>query len=270
MNVFQENRRDLLSRLGTDEINGLSDVQVAINTEKYGSNTLSKEKPESLFKRIWAAAVEPMILMLLMAGAIALAVNVIRGATGGEADYFEVVGIFTAISLSVIITVVMEGRSTKAFEELSKISDDNFVKALRKGEAILLNQNELVVGDIVLLTTGDKIPADGRLLESASLAVDESALTGESLPAKKNADLHIVDEGTPLAERKNMLYSGTYITGGYGKMVITEVGDHTEFGKIARELTHTERTTTPLQEKLSRLGKNITILGVTLVFFFFS
>lgn len=263
VNVFQENRRDLLSRLGTDEINGLSDVQVAINTEKYGSNTLSKEKPESLFKRIWAAAVEPMILMLLMAGAIALAVNVIRGATGGEADYFEVVGIFTAISLSVIITVVMEGRSTKAFEELSKISDDNFVKALRKGEAILLNQNELVVGDIVLLTTGDKIPADGRLLESASLAVDESALTGESLPAKKNADLHIVDEGTPLAERKNMLYSGTYITGGYGKMVITEVGDHTEFGKIARELTHTERTTTPLQEKLSRLGKNITILGVT-------
>lgn len=114
----------------------------------------------------------------------------------------------------------------------------------------------------MLLAAGDKIPADGRLLESMGLAADESALTGESVPAKKDSDIIITDEKTPLAERHNMLYSGNYITGGYCKMVVTAVGDSTEFGKIAKGLTKTEKASTPLQEKLARLGKTITILGV--------
>ncbi|WP_349773037.1 hypothetical protein [Lacrimispora xylanisolvens] len=136
------------------------------------------------------------------------------------------------------------------------------IKVLRNGDTTMLSQKELVAGDIVLLSTGDKIPADGRLLLSSGLAVDESALTGESVPAKKDADYIITDEKTPLAERANMLYSGNYITSGYGKMLITAVGDQTEIGKIAKELTGTDRTSTPLQEKLARLGKTITILGI--------
>lgn len=262
MYEFQEKKQDLIKRLNTDEASGLSLDQVERNRTTYGSNALTREKPESLLRRIMGAASEPMILMLIMAGVIALVVNIIRASTGSEADFLECVGIFAAISLSVLITVVMEGRSAKAFEELSKISDDTIVKVLRKGDTLMLSQKELVVGDIILLSTGDKIPADGRLLQSSGLAVDESALTGESVPAKKDGDYIIADPKTPLAERANMLYSGNYITSGYGKMVITAVGDNTEFGKIAKELTGTERASTPLQEKLARLGKTITVLGV--------
>lgn len=257
-----ENKNDLISRFNTNSSVGLTAKQAAQNQAEYGSNTLTKEKPESLARRIFAAASEPMILMLIMAGIIALVVNIIRASTGGEADFLECIGIFAAISLSVIITVVMEGKSAKAFEALSKISDDTLIKVLRDGNTVMLGQKELVVGDILLLSTGDKIPADGRLMESIGLAVDESALTGESVPAKKDADFIIIDEKSPLAERNNMLYAGNYITSGYGKMVVTAVGDNTEFGQIARELTKTDRTTTPLQEKLARLGKTITILGI--------
>ncbi len=257
-----ENQEDLICRLNTNSSVGLTTQQAAQNQAKYGSNTLTREKPESLVKRILGAASEPMILMLVMAGVIALIVNIIRASTGGDADFLECVGIFAAISLSVIITVVMEGKSAKAFEALSKISEDTMIKVLRNGDTVILGQKELVVGDILLLSTGDKIPADGRLLESMGLAADESALTGESVPAKKDAVSIITDEKTPLAERYNMLYSGNYITSGYCKMVVTAVGDSTEFGKITAELTKTVRASTPLQEKLARLGKTITILGV--------
>lgn len=262
MKEFQENTRDLLKRLNTDGSVGLSEQQVETQKEQYGSNLLTKEKPESLLKRIVEAAKEPMILMLIMAGVIALLVNIIRATTGSEADFMECLGIFAAIFLSVLITVIMEGKSAKAFEALSKISDDTMIKVIRDGNTLLLGQKDIVVGDIVLLATGDRVPADGRLLNSSGMAADESALTGESLPAKKDAELLILDEKTPLAERANMVYSGNYITSGYGKMVVTAVGDHTEFGNIARELTNVERTSTPLQEKLARLGKTITILGI--------
>ena len=262
MKEFQENTRDLLKRLNTDGSVGLSEQQVETQKEQYGSNLLTKEKPESLLKRIVEAAREPMILMLIMAGVIALLVNIIRATTGSEADFMECLGIFAAIFLSVLITVIMEGKSAKAFEALSKISDDTLIKVIRDGNTLLLGQKDIVVGDIVLLSTGDRVPADGRLLNSSGMAADESALTGESLPAKKDAELLILDEKTPLAERANMVYSGNYITSGYGKMVVTAVGDHTEFGKIARELTNVERTSTPLQEKLARLGKTITVLGI--------
>lgn len=263
MKEFLQTREELLQKFGSDQENGLPLEQTENNRQKYGANIFTRQKPESVWKRIWDAATEPMILMLIGAGIIALAVNIIRSVTGGEADFLECVGIFTAISLSVIISVIMEGRSAKAFEALSEISDNTTVKAIRAGNAVMLNQDEIVVGDILLLATGDKIPADGRLLESSSLAADESSLTGESMPVSKDAEIKILDEKTPLAERTNMLYGGTYITSGYCKMLVTSVGDSSEFGKLAKELGVTQKTSTPLQEKLARLGKTITILGVT-------
>lgn len=262
MNEFMENKEVLLEWLSTSQSSGLREKQVEKSRQLHGANTLTRQKPESLLRRIWNAATEPMIIMLIMAGVIALAVNIIRSVTGGEADYWECIGVFAAISLSVIITVIMEGKSAKAFEALSKINDNTQVKALREGNIVMLGQQDIVVGDILLLSVGDKIPADGRLLESVGLTVDESALTGESVPAKKNAEYEIRDENTPLAERANMLYCGNFITNGHGKMVVTNVGDFTEFGKIAHELTELKQSTTPLQEKLARLGKTITILGV--------
>ena len=117
--------------------------------------------------------------MLIAAGLIALAVNIVRRVTGGEADFLECVGVFVAIALSVVISVVMEGRSAKAFEALSKINADMTVRAVRDGQTVTLQSALLAVGDVVLLSAGDKVPADGRLLESTALRVDESALTGE-------------------------------------------------------------------------------------------
>lgn len=262
MHKYLGTKQKLLENLLVDVQTGLTAEQVRHSADQHGTNTLTREKSESIVKRIWNSATEPMILMLIAAGVIALVVNIIQAVTGGEADFLECVGIFAAIFLSVIITVVMEGRSAEAFEALNKINEDVLVKVLRDGAPIMLNQKDIVVGDILLLATGDKIPADGRLLESMGLAADESALTGESVPAKKDAEFVTADEKIPVAERANMLYSGTYITSGFGTMAVTALGDKTEFGKIARELSVTEKSTTPLQEKLARLGKTITLFGV--------
>jgi Ca2+-transporting ATPase len=253
---------DLAKSLGVDPSFGLTDEKIKENAEKYGSNALVRAKPETLIKRIFTSATEPMLLLLIFAALIALFINITSAFTAGETDILKVIGIFAAITLSVVITVAMEGKSAKAFEALNRINEDIVVKALRNGNAVMLNQRDVVTGDVLLLSTGDKIPADGRLLESTELAADESALTGESVPAKKNAAAIITDEKTPLAERYNMLYSGTFITNGFGKLLITSVGGSTEFGKIARELTGAKKTTTPLQERLGRMGKLIAIIGI--------
>jgi Ca2+-transporting ATPase len=263
MNFFMKEKQEILNSFKVDENLGLSARQVEESAKKNGINAFTKTKPVSLVSMICEAASEPMIIMLIMAGVIALGVNITLAFTGGEADFLECVGIFIAISLSVIITVIMEGRSAKAFEALSKLNEDTFTKVIRDGEVQLISQKDVVVGDILLIETGDKLPADGRLFESTSLHADESSLTGESVPVEKNANIVFDNEKTPIAERSNMLYSGCFITSGNGKMVVTSVGDHTEFGKIAEELSSTKKSITPLQEKLAKLGKLITILGST-------
>jgi len=258
---FLTDNTELAESLGVNPALGLSDEKVKEHSLKYGSNALVRTKPESIFKRIWNCITEPMLLLLLLAAFLALIVNIANAASGGETDILKVIGIFAAISLSVSITVAMEGKSAKAFEALNRINEDIIVKALRNGNAVTLNQRDVVAGDVLLLSTGDKIPADGRLLESAQLTADESSLTGESVPVKKDAALVITNEKTPLAERFNMLYCGTFITSGYCKLLVTAVGGKTEFGKIAGELSGTQKTTTPLQERLGRMGKLITIIG---------
>lgn len=262
MKEFTKTREELLSEFSSDSTKGLTSNAVEKNREKFGSNSLTKKKSDSLLKRIWDASTEPMLLMLIAAGLIALAVNIFRKATGGEADFLECVGVFVAIALSVVISVIMEGRSAKAFEALSKINSNMTVKVVRNGKTVSVSSEDIVVGDVLLVSAGDKLPADGRLLRAVDLSVNESALTGESYPVKKDADAVIDDEKLPLAERVNMLYSGTFVTEGQGKILITAVGDKTEFGKIAGELNGQSKSNTPLQEKLARLGKTITVMGV--------
>ncbi len=155
----------------------------------------------------------------------------------------------------------MEGRSAKAYETLSKIGDETLIRVVRNGKTKLIPQKEVVAGDLLLIETGDKLPADARLLSSSSLMADESALTGESMPVKKDASYVCTREKTPVAERANMLYSGCFITSGSAAAIVTGVGDATEFGKIAKELLSADKSTTPLQEKMAALGKRITLLG---------
>ncbi len=260
--AFMLSREELLAKTGTDPEKGLSDSQAEASRAKYGANSFAAQKHESLARRIWEASTEPMLLMLIFAAVITLAVNITRYFTGGEYNFLECVGIFAAISLSVVITIITEGKSAQAFEALNRINEDTLIKVLRNGEAQLVTQKDIVVGDIIMAETGDKIVADGRLLDSNDLSVDESALTGESLPVKKNADF-VCSENTPVAERANMLYSGCFVSAGNGRMLVTGVGNDTEFGQIAQELSSIEKTTTPLQEKLDKLGKQITVLGAS-------
>ena len=259
-NAFYMSREELLQAAGADPEHGLSESQVQASRQKYGANTFVRTGTESMLKRIWDASTEPMLLMLIFAAIITLAVNITRYFTGGEYNFLECAGIFAAIFLSVAITIVTEGKSAKAFEALSKINEDTLIKVLRDGEPQLIPQKDIVIGDILLIETGDKIVADGRLISGNDLSADESALTGESLPVKKDATF-TCQENTPVAERACMLYSGCFVSGGSGTMLVTGVGNDTEFGQIAQELSSIEKTTTPLQEKLDRLGKGITILG---------
>ena len=260
--AFVMSREELLAKTGTDSEKGLNPEQVEKSRSTYGTNSFVRQSHESLAKRIWDASTEPMLVMLIFAAIITLAVNITRYFTGGEYNFLECVGIFASIALSVVITIITEGKSAKAFEALNKINEDTLIKVIRNGEPQLITQKEIVVGDIIMIETGDKIVADGRLFSSNDLSVDESALTGESLPVKKDAEF-VCQKSTPVAERANMLYSGCFVSAGNGQMLVTGVGNDTEFGQIAQELSSIEKTTTPLQEKLDKLGKQITVLGAS-------
>lgn len=260
--AFMMSREELLAKTGTDSEKGLNPEQVEKSRSTYGTNSFVRQSHESLAKRIWDASTEPMLVMLIFAAIITLAVNITRYFTGEEYNFLECVGIFAAIALSVVITIITEGKSAKAFEALNKINEDTLIKVIRNGGPQLITQKEIVVGDIIMIETGDKIVADGRLFSSNDLSVDESALTGESLPVKKDAEF-VCQKSTPVAERANMLYSGCFVSAGNGQMLVTGVGNDTEFGQIAQELSSIEKTTTPLQEKLDKLGKQITVLGAS-------
>ena len=263
MDSFLGSKDDILKTLNVDPKVGLTEDGRKKSLEKYGANIFTKEKGATLLQKILEALKEPMILMLIFAGIIAIGVNTVAYFNGGHADFLECLGIFLAISLSITITIVMEGKSAKAFEALNSINEDIRVKVIRDGNIEIINQKDLLVGDIAFIETGNKLPADGRLLESVSLNIDESALTGESEPVEKDAEALLSDVKTPVAERINTAYSGSFVTTGNGKMVVTSVGDATEFGKIARELSKTKKTSTPLQEKLAQLGKRIAMFGIT-------
>ena len=261
MDSFKKTSNEVLNSLGVNPDTGLNDEEVKASREKNGTNSFGEGEKVSLIKRIWDAATEPMLILLIIAAVITIAVNVANYMRGAEYNFIECIGIVVAIALSVVITVVTEGKSAKAFEELNKINEDTLVKVIRNGEAQYVTQGEIVVGDIMLLETGDKIVADGRLIETQELNVDESTLTGESDHVTKNEDF-VGDSETQVADRVNMVYSGCFVSGGTAKMVVTAVGKQTEFGLIAGELSSVDQSTTPLQEKLDRMGKMIAILGI--------
>ena len=248
-------------------INFNSNVKLGLNNDKYiknkglyGSNLLSKGKKKSLLQKIFSALKEPMLLILLFSFIIAFGISLGRFLKAGEGEFSECFGILGAIILSVSITLIMEGSSEKAFNALNKIYDKVYVKVIRNGEIISILQYDLVVGDVVLLESGDKIYADGRIIECNGFSVDESCLTGESMPISKTAET--LKNLTPLAERKNCVYSGTFVTEGSAKYLVTAVGDKTEIGNIAFELKEGEKSDSPLEQKLASLGKKVTFLGV--------
>lgn len=263
MDVHKQSAAEVIESVNSDIAMGLTPAKIEKSKEVYGINQLTQAKRKSIFKRIWEGLTEPMMIILLVALAITLAVNIIKVINGEAFDYIECIGIVVAIALSVTITIVMEGRSAKAFDALNKMGENILVKTLRDGNLQKVSQQDLVVGDIVKFEVGDKIPVDARLIETTGFNVDESPLTGESAPVKKDASLIFGEDKIPLAERRNMIYGGCFVTAGNALAVVTSVGDSTEIGAIAKELAATEVALTPLQHKLDKLGKTITIIGAT-------
>ncbi len=247
-------------KFNTDENRGLTDKLYRENALKYGRNVLTKKKKRSFLSRFFSAFKEPMLIILLFGFVITFGTNIGKFLKSGEGDFSECIGILFAVLLSVSITLIMEGSSQKAFEALNRIYDNVAVRVIRSGRVITVSQADVTVGDVLIIESGDKIIADGRLIYTEDLYVDESALTGESVPSKKDS-LVILDGKITLAERKNCVYSGTFVTGGNGKMIVTAIGDKTEIGSIAGELLTDKESTSPLQTKLFKLGKTITIVG---------
>ena len=260
-----ENAQNVIDHFKSDVNNGLGAAAVKENALKYGANVLKKKKGKGFFARIGEALAEPMILILIFSFVITLGTNIGKALKTGDGDFIECIGIFLAIALSVGITLFMESSSEKAFAALSDIYDKVSVRAIRGGEPVLLTKDAVVAGDILLLSGGDKLVADGRVVESEGLSADESALTGESAPVKKSAaPVHI---GAPLAERSDMLYAGTFVASGEGKMIVTGVGQKTEIGAIAGELSVKKDGKSPLNQKLARLTRTVTIIGALAALF---
>lgn len=262
MKEYLSSASDVISAQKTDAEAGLSDVEVASRLETHGLNKLKEAPKESIIKRFFAQMADPMVIMLLVAAAISAAEGIYTG-EGGIAD---VVIILFVVVINSVLGVVQEGKAEEALAALQEMSAAQS-KVMRNGRLETVASTELVVGDIILLEAGDSVPADCRILESASMKVEESALTGESVPVEKHAETLSLAEDTddiPLGDRKNMCYSGSIVVYGRGRAVVVATGMDTEMGKIADAISQAEEGQTPLQIALDKLSHTLTILVVVI------
>ena len=262
MKEYLSSASDVISAQKTDVEAGLSDVEAASRLEAYGLNKLKEAPKESIIKRFFAQMADPMVIMLLVAAAISAAEGIYTG-EGGVAD---VVIILFVVVINSVLGVVQEGKAEEALAALQEMSAAQS-KVIRDGRLETIASTELVVGDIILLEAGDSVPADCRILESASMKVEESALTGESVPVEKHAETLSLAEDTddiPLGDRKNMCYSGSIVVYGRGRAVVVATGMDTEMGKIADAISQAEEGQTPLQIALDKLSHTLTILVVVI------
>ena len=239
-----------LSELETSR-SGLSPRQGEERLEKYGPNRLAGAAKKPLWARFLDQMRDPMILVLLAAAALSLL------SSGGE-DWVEAVIILVIVVVNACISISQEDSAEKALEALQKMSAP-LAKVVRGGEQIRLETDALVPGDIIVLEAGDLVPADARILECANLKADESAMTGESVPVEKRADV-VLPEGTALGDRSNMVISSTVITNGRAVCAVTATGMDTEVGRIAGMLMGEEDTSTPLQRKLAEISKTLSFV----------
>ena len=252
---------------------GLSSDEAAGRLEKNGKNKLVAAKGKSIIRRFFEQLADPMTIILLVAAAISGGLAAYESiAHPGEGEGFaDVIIILIVVIVNAVLGVYQESKAEKAIEALQEMSAATS-KVLRDGKVQIIRSEDLVVGDVILLEAGDSVPADARILENASLKVEEAALTGESVPVTKFIDTIYLKEGerdVPLGDRKNMLYMGSTVVYGRGVAVITGTGMDTEMGKIAGALQDAEEGDTPLQRKLHQLSKILTwlVLGICVVVF---
>lgn len=249
----------------TSSPEGITSSEASLRLSQYGKNELEKGKKDSLLKRFLGELADPMIVILIVAA-------VISGITAfyeGE-SFADVIIIMAVVIINAVLGVVQESKAEAAIEALQEIAAATS-KVLRDGKLATIKSDELVPGDVVVLEAGDSVPADGRIIECASMKIEEAALTGESVPVNKIVDLLNLEnrKDIPLGDRKNMVYMGSTVVYGRGKAVITGTGMNTEMGKIAKALSQAKDEATPLQVKLNQLSKILTVLviGICLVIF---
>ena len=260
---------ETLSELNAESA-GLSSERAAERLAQYGPNKLKEAEKPGFWKRFLTQLKDPMLLILLAAAGV----SALTGAIAGESEWVETIIILAVVLLNAVLGVLQESKAEAAIEALQTMTAAT-CKVLRDGKMAVLHSDELVPGDVVLLEAGDAVPADGRIIESASLKIEEAALTGESVPVNKMLDALGAAQkqaDVPLGDRKNMCYMGSTVVYGRGKAVITATGMSTEMGKIAGVLSTTKDEQTPLQRKLDELGRLLSkmVLGICVFIFAFN
>ena len=257
MTPYSHKSDELIAELKTDATHGLSSSEASLRKEKYGENKLREKKKKTNFQRFVDQFKDAMILILIAAAIVSLVVIIIEQ---NWAELFEPGLILLIVIVNAIMGVYQEGKAEKALDALKNMSAPH-ARVIRDGKETIIDAKDLVPGDVIRLEAGDFVPADARLIHSAGLKSEESALTGESVPSEKDY-LAEVKEDSPLGDRHNMVYSGCSITYGTATAVVTATGMDTEMGKIANLLDSEEETQTPLQQKLSQLGKILGIMAI--------
>ena len=264
MKEYLRSKEEVLNELEVTE-NGLSANEAEARLEKNGKNKLAEGKKESLVHRFLKQLAEPMTIILIVAAIISGVLAIV------EKEFpTDVIIIMAVVLINAVLGVLQESKAEKALEALEKIAAATS-KVIRDGHQISIKSEDLVVGDIIVLEAGDAVPADCRIIECASLKIEEAALTGESVPVdKKEAALEAGASGdVPLGDRKNMVFMGSTVVYGRGKAVVVATGMDTEMGKIADALTNAQEGKTPLQRKLSQLSKILTylVIGICVLVF---
>ena len=266
MKYYLESSSEVFGEVKSTE-NGLTSEQARRRSAETGKNKLAEGKKTPLILRFLSQFADPMIIILIAAAVISAITSVLQ-----KEFPSDVIIIMFVVIVNAILGVYQESKAEKAIEALQKMAAAT-TKVLRDGKVCEIPSEELTVGDVVLLEAGDAVPADGRIFESASLKIEESALTGESVPVNKFIKAIGLEEqkDVPLGDRKNMMYMGSTVVYGRGKAVITSIGMDTEMGKIAGALSSAKDEQTPLQKKLGQLSKILSfiVLGICVFMFAF-
>ncbi len=253
MNPENKTVRDVLAYYGTDSEYGLSNKQVEENRSRFGRNKLKDHKKVSIIVKFFMQFNDFMIVILLIAAAVSFFISYLKN----EVDFLDPIIILAIVTMNAVLGVLQESKAEKALEALKKMSAP-MAKVIRASNIKMVTAEELVPGDIILLESGDFVPADARLISSSNLKAEESALTGESLPVEKEADI-LINPNSAIGDRKNMVYSSSSVSAGKAKAIVCFTGMETEVGKIADMIISDESPQTPLQKKLEQTGKTLGI-----------
>ena len=255
--------KEVEKKLGTNMKLGLSEKQVEEKRKKYGLNQLKEQKKQSILIRFLKQFNDFMIIILLIASVISAIVSKMEGSN----DYFDSIIIIAIVVFNAIMGLVQEAKAEKSLEALKKMSAPT-CKVKRQGNIVTIKGEEVLPGDIVLLEAGNYVPADCRLISSSNLKIEESSLTGETVPVLKEAE-SLLNEKTALGDMVNLAFATTIVVNGHGEAIVTEIGMDTKVGKIANMILTNESPETPIQKKLGQVGKSLGIACLIICFLIF-